>query len=69
MSFSNYFSNYPSCLKRTKLQLSDQVLWRKKQCEVSGTYTAIMSKEDGVTLNVPVDHTLCVEDRQCLQDR
>lgn len=28
-----------------------------------------MSEEDGVALNVPVDHTLRVQDRQCLQDR
>ena len=28
-----------------------------------------MSEEDGVTLYVSVDHTLCVEDRQRLQDR
>lgn len=27
-----------------------------------------MSEEDGVALDVPVDHTLRVEDRQCLQD-
>lgn len=42
---------------------------QKKQCELSGTYSAVMSKENGVTLNVSVDHTLRVEDRQCLQDR
>lgn len=35
----------------------------------AGTYPAIMSEEDGITLDVPVDHTLCVEDRQRLQDR
>lgn len=27
-----------------------------------------MSEEDGVALDVPVDHTLSVQDRQCLQD-
>ncbi len=28
-----------------------------------------MSEEDGVTLYVSVDNTLCVKHRQCLQDR
>lgn len=28
-----------------------------------------MGEEDGVALNVSVDHALRVEDRQCLQDR
>lgn len=41
----------------------------KKQCDVCGTYPSIMSEEDGVALDVSVDHTLCVEDRQRLQDR
>lgn len=40
-----------------------------KQCAVCGTYPSIMSEEDGVALDVSVDHTLCVEDRQRLQDR
>lgn len=45
------------------------VLCWKEQCAVCGTYPSIMSEEDGVTLDVSVDHTLCVEDRQRLQDR
>lgn len=39
---------------------------RMEEC---GTYPAIMSEENGVTLYVSVNHTLCVEDRQRLQDR
>lgn len=40
--------------------------WDGGKC---GSYPAIMSKENGVTLYVSVNHTLCVEDRQRLQDR
>lgn len=39
------------------------------QCEQCGTYAAIVSEEDGVTLDVSVDHTLSVEHSQRLQDR
>lgn len=39
------------------------VLCLKKKREVCGPYPAIMSEKDGVTLDVSVDHTLCVEDR------
>lgn len=45
--------------------LVDQVLQKKRK----HTYTAIMSEKDGVTLNVSVDNTLFVEDRQGFQDR
>lgn len=32
------------------------------------TYPAVVGEEDGVALDVSVDHTLRVEDRQRLQD-
>lgn len=48
-----------------EMWLVDQVLQKKRK----HTYTAIMSEKDGVTLNVSVDNTLFVEDRQGFQDR
>lgn len=42
---------------------------KNRRCEVSGTYAAIVGEEDGVALDVSVDHALRVEDGQRLQDR
>lgn len=54
----------------TRKHNASSIVWRHKRLrEVRGTYPAVMSEEDGVTLDVSVDHTLCVEDRQRLQDR
>lgn len=39
--------------------------WFLQKCS---TYPSVMSEEDGVTLYVSMDHTLCVKDRQRLQD-
>lgn len=49
----------------TTLQLNKQLgcSWLISYYSKRKTYTAIMSKKDGVTLNVSVDNTLFVEDR------
>lgn len=39
--------------------LSD-VAWERTHCDIMDTYTAVVSEEDGVALDVPVDHTLSV---------
>lgn len=38
-------------------------------CRTAATYPAIMSQQDGVALDVSVDHALSVQDRQRLQHR
>lgn len=35
---------------------------------MTGTYPAVVSQEDGVALDVSVDHALSVQDRQRLED-
>lgn len=40
----------------------------RRHCGTRDTYTAVVSEEDGVALDVPVDHALRVQDRQRLQD-
>lgn len=63
----NIWTLVPSRVVLLSVTLQNRNLnWFLQKCS---TYPSIMSEEDGVALYVSMNHTLCVKDRQRLQDR